>query len=177
MRYSLTLPLALAALAVAPAIAQDVAPTPEEQAAPPANTAAPLPVDPALPAAVETTVPPTPAEMVEEAADPATPPPADPVATPESVTPPGPVATPMPTAPAPALTAEQQLAYDGWSEETKTYFDGLTSARQALFLRIADPDKAKLVALDAAQQETVWASLEKQDSEQKSDSAKEPDGS
>lgn len=74
-------------------------------------------------------------------------------------------------APKVKLTTEQKVAYDAWPTGTKTYFGGLTESRQTLFLRLADADKAKLVALDAAQQETVWASIEKQDSEQK---AKKP---
>ena len=73
----------------------------------------------------------------------------------------------MAAAPGGSMTAAQKTAYEGWPAETKAYFDGLTPTRQALFLRIADPDKAKLVKLDAAQQEETWASLEKQDAAQK----------
>lgn len=155
MRYSLTLPLVLAALAGPPIMAQDVASPPLDQSA-----------------TVDAAEPVTPAEMLEAQsepvqADPATPPSEESMATPT----PGATseATPMPAAPASTMTTEQQAAYDGWSAEAKDYFDDLAPARQAIFLRIADPDKAKLVALDAAQQETVWASLEQQDAAQQSE--------
>ena len=158
MRYSLLPLLASAALTAAPAMAQDVtSPT----SAQPASEAEPA-MAPATDAA------PTPAEVVAEQADPGTTPPPEDTADPAApVSPTSPDAASMATAATASPTTEQRATYDGWSPETKTYFDGLSPARQTLFLRIADADKAKLVGLDAAQQETVWASLEKQDAMQK----------
>lgn len=179
MRYSLTLPLALAALAASPALAQDAEapdPTPPvTEAAPPAGEPLPAPTDeihdPADPLApAETTTVPTepvgpPATTDWQTTTPATPPatttdPVDPTTTtdPVTTTAPAPVTTPATT----ALTAEQQAAYDSWPANAQSYFDGLTPERQALFLRIADADKLKIVALDPAQQEQVWTSLEQQ---------------
>ena len=177
MRYSLSLPLAVAAFAASPVMAQDGAVPPPDQAPPTAEQAMPpeanplktAPVDtaPADNAPVDTAEPATSTEMVEAPSDAATPPPAEPAATPAPADTMAPEAAPMPATSAAALTAEQRAAYDGWPSGTKAYFDGLTPARQTLFLRIADPDRAKLVALDAAQQEKVWASLEQQDAAQK----------
>lgn len=153
MRYFLTLPFATLALAATPAMAQDTATPPEAATTqrPPTDPMAPPtttpPSDPTAPVSTETTAPadstaPTPAETVESA------PPADSAAAPSSAS--------------AGLTAEQQAAYDSWPTATKAYFDALPPNRQQLFLRITDNDKAKLVALPAAQQETVWASLETQ---------------
>lgn len=174
MRSSLTLALASAALAATPLVAQEASPA---QAVQPA----PVPVDPAPPAAAEPDAPTPPAEATDPVpVDQATSPtPAEQVATPPAPVPttsaapvPAPTAAPAPApAPAPALTAEQKAAYEAWPAEAKTYFGGLTPARQAIFLRISDEDKAKILKLEAAQQEQVWASLEQQDAEQK---AKQP---
>lgn len=141
MRYFLTLPFAALALAATPAMAQDTATPPAEATTqtPPTDpmaqpTTTTPPADTAAPVATETTAPP--------AAEPA---PAAPT-----------------TSASARLTAEQQAAYDAWPAATKSYFDALTPSRQQLFLRITDNDKAKLVALPADQQESVWASLESQ---------------
>lgn len=155
MRYFLTLPLAALAIGAAPALAQDATP-PTDTAPVEAATAAPPPMEPMDPT---TATPPS----DTTAGDDAVPPPADPLPTPEATTP---ATTPTgPSAPA-GLTAEQQAAYDAWPAETKAYFDALTPSRQALFLRLAGADKAKLVALPADQQEAVWTSLEEQAAEQ-----------
>lgn len=162
MRYFLTLPFAALALSAAPALAQDTAVPPVTQPdvaapIPPADPTAPVPpVDPttSTPPATEPTPAPAPTESATA---------------PEAANPVAPVAPATPTTSAPAnLTAEQKAAYDAWPATTKSYFDGLTPARQALFLRLADADKAKVAALPSDQQESLWASLEKQDAEQKS---------
>lgn len=119
------------------------------------------PPEPAMPddtapdavAAPDATVP-TPDATTPSAADPVTP-----------VTPPA-TAVPMQT-PAQSMTPAQKAAYDAWPENVRTYFDGLPASRQVLFQRIEDADKVKLAGLPADQQETVWASIEKQDAEQK----------
>lgn len=177
MRYSLTLPLALAALATAPAIAQDtMAPTP-----PATTTNTVPPADTTMPTDADTTTTTAPMDSATPTDDATTPPSTtDAPATTEPVetAPPSePVASPATSAPASAtgapanLTAEQKAAYDGWPVEAQTYFNGLTPDRQELFLRITDADKLKIVGLDAAQQEQVWASLEKQSAEQEADAA------
>lgn len=163
MRYSLALPLALAAFAAAPLSAQNepAATPPEaaEPATPPADTTtAPTDVD-------TTTTPDTTAEAtpVDDAIPPATSTDAAPAAEP------APVAPGAPSTAAPGnLTPEQKAAYDAWPAEAKAYYDGLSPARQQLFLRITDADKLKIVALEPAQQEQVWSSLEKQAADQQS---------
>lgn len=144
MRYFLTLPFAALALAATPAMAQDAASLPDTATAqtPPTD---PMAQPTTTPPADTGTVPPATSTDSADAATTTTPP----------------TATP-PTATAGTLTAEQQASYDAWPAATKSYFDALAPARQQLFLRITDNDKAKLVALPASQQETVWASLEKQ---------------
>lgn len=170
MRYFLTLPFAALALAASPAIAQDTA-TPPEGAPTQTPPAEPDAMDPATPPADPT----DPAPSASDAPPVATP--AEPVQPPEAATPATPAAPATPPAnaatPATGLTAEQKAAYDAWPAETKAYFDALPPGRQMLFLRIADADKAKLVALPASQQEAVWTSLEKQNAEQKT---KQPGG-
>lgn len=167
MRYYITLPIAMAMLVATPAMAQD---TGSAETAPPA-AAEPAPPADAPVAPVDTTTqtdaatadttdsPPAPAE-VPAATDTAVLP-----ATTDSA-PPAEPATTTGTAPS-TLTPDQKAAYDAWPANAKSYFDGLSPERQALFLRIADADKLKLVALDPAQQETVWQSIESQDAAQK----------
>jgi hypothetical protein len=182
MRYFVTLPFALAALTAVPVLAQDGAPVPAAPPAPVATDAVPSPAEAVQPQPVDATGVPATAEPGPAAPDTAPTPvpvpdpsaaapattPATPVAT---VAAPAPVAVAAPVAPKASLTAEQKVAYAAWPADTKLYFGNLPEARQSLFLRLADEDKAKLVALDASQQETVWVSLEKQDSEQKAKKA------
>ena len=67
------------------------------------------------------------------------------------------------TTPSTAMTAEQQVSYDGWPTEQQTQFDawpedvkayywGLTPERQELFWRISDENKVTITALSAEQQ-------------------------
>lgn len=146
MRYFLTLPFVAMAAAAVPTMAQDTATSPD-----PATTQAP-PVQQPMPGPDAPTSDASPSASTTSAT----------------------TAAPAPVATASAgLTAEQQAAYDAWPAATKSYFDALTPARQQLFLRITDNDKAKLVALPAAQQETVWTSLEKQAAAQKTEPPKD----
>lgn len=159
MRYFLTLPMAALALSAAPALAQDTATPPVTQP----DVAAPA-TDPVAP-----TPPADPTTATSPATEPTTAPaPTEPAPAPEAANPVDPVAPTTPSSNAPAsLTPDQKVAYDSWPATTKSYFDGLTPTRQALFLRLADADKAKVVALPTDQQDSLWASLEKQDAEQK----------
>lgn len=174
MRYSVTLPIALAALAAAPVMAQDAdAPDqapPITETAPPAGEVPPAPTDtvpaPADPMApVDTTTDPSaplpPPTTTDAAPEPAAPAATSEPATPATGTDPAAPAATTSTAPS-TLNAEQRAAYDAWPANAQTYFNGLTPARQELFLRITDEDKLKVVALDPAQQEQVWTSLEQQ---------------
>lgn len=163
MRYPLTIPVVLATFAMTPLAAQDAMPDPAAQPAPTDPAAPPPSGDPAEPS--DTAAPPPP---VETATQPA--PPASPSASAATTT--GTDAVAQPLAPKVSLTAEQKVAYDGWPLATKVYFGDLTESRQALFLRLADQDKSKLVALPAAQQEAVWSSIDKQAGEQAAKSPK-----
>lgn len=167
MKSYSSLGLILAAFAASPVLAQDAAGaqpvTPEGQ---PTEEAAPVPppVDPAAPDATDP-VPPAPVTDETPVTEPAPPVPTE-TATPAAPTTTAPAPAPAPAAPS-GLTAEQKAAYDAWPADIRSYFDGLTPARQTIFLRIADADKAKIVAATPEQQAAVWASLEKQDAEQK----------
>ncbi len=77
------------------------------------------------------------------------------------------------TTPATAMTAEQQVSYDGWPTEQQTQFDawpedvkayywGLTPERQELFWRISDENKVTITALSAEQQAQAWTQIEAQ---------------
>jgi hypothetical protein len=77
------------------------------------------------------------------------------------------------TTPSTAMTAEQQVSYDGWPTEQQTQFDawpedvkayywGLTPERQELFWRISDENKVTITALSAEQQAQAWTQIEAQ---------------
>lgn len=176
------LAVALAALTTAPLMAQET---------PPADTETPAPADkaPAGTAPVDTTTPPTSDDATAAPVDGTTPPASDDTMTPPATTPTTPPADPMaapartpdsaaPSAPAaataPGMTAEQKAAYDAWPANVRSYYDGLTASRQTLFLRIADADKVKLAGLSAAQQESTWVAIEKQDADQRASAAAAP---
>lgn len=180
MKTFTSLALVLAALGSAPTLAQDTmtqtAPPPAETT-PPADTTVPPPAD------TDVVTPPATTPPAEMETDPGAPLEAPPANVPETTTPPPDAATPTapsaatttaPATTAPAMqtpgqsmTPEQQAAYDAWPENVRTYYDGLSPSRQVLFQRIADTDKVKLAGLPAEQQETTWASIEKQDADQK----------
>ena len=174
MKTLSSLALVLAAVGGAPALAQDTmteaAPPSATEPAPPDVMTPPAEVppsetdtDPATTTATPPTAMPDSTTPETEAADQATP-----TAPPTST-----MATPMQT-PAQSMTPEQKAAYDAWPENVRTYFDGLPTSRQVLFRRIEDADKVKIAGLPANQQETVWASIEKQDAEQKAKTADMP---
>ena len=185
MKTFSSLALVLAALGSAPALAQDTM----TEAAPPSAADSTPPTDAidSAPATTEVMTPPAEVPPSQTDSDPAqtaaTPPAATPDATtpaPEPVDQTAPTAPPVPTmatpmqTPAQSMTPEQKAAYDAWPENVRTYFDGLPASRQVLFQRIEDADKVKIAGLPADQQETVWASIEKQDADQKAKAADAP---
>ena len=187
MKTFTSLALVLAALGSAPAIAQDTM----TEAAPPVPTEATPPADTTAspPAADDAMTPPATTEPAEMETDPGqalqAPPANVPDAAPDNAMPTtngmeptsmtGQSATTATTMqmPAQSMTPEQQAAYDAWPENVRTYYDGLSASRQVLFQRIADGDKVKLAGLPSEQQETTWASIEKQDAVQKTTASDE----
>lgn len=146
MRNFLNLSCVALALAATPAAAQDDATTtPVSGPSRTTTTQSAVPAGPATPA--------TPAAPATDATASTSAPPV--------------AATTSAASSATSLSAEQRAAYEAWPAETKTYFDALPPGRQQLFLRITDNDKGRLVALPAAQQESVWTSLERQATELK----------
>jgi hypothetical protein len=79
----------------------------------------------------------------------------------EATQPPAPPTSAEPP-PAAGLTPEQRATYESWPEAARVYFDRLPPERQTFFLSLSDADKAKLLALPAAEQESAWTALEKQ---------------
>ena len=78
---------------------------------------------------------------------------------------------PAASAPAAALTAEQeaamkawpadkQQAFKAWPAETQAYFWTLTEERQQKFWSLSDNDKVALSQMAEPQRESVWAQID-----------------
>ncbi len=82
-----------------------------------------------------------------------------------------PADAPAASAPAAALTAEQeaamkawpadkQQAFKAWPAETQAYFWTLTEERQQKFWSLSDNDKVALSQMAEPQRESVWAQID-----------------